>query len=99
MAIAQAEATAKAAKINGVAQVKNAELKRQALKIKQENGIEIVRKRNEAEISHLEALADLEIKHERDLAGIESKKFADLMSAIGRETIVEIARAGPEMQA
>lgn len=58
----------------------------------------MIKQRDEAEISHLEALADLEIKHQRELADIEAQKFGELMEAIGQETVVEMARAGPELQ-
>lgn len=45
----------------------------------------------------MEALAELEIKHERELAEIEAYKFKELMESIGQDTIVEMARAGPEL--
>ena len=36
---------------------------------------------------------------QRKLAAIEVEKFKETINAIGKKTIVEMARAGPEMQA
>ena len=44
-------------------------------------------------------MAELTISSSRELAEIEAKKFQETIDAIGKETIVEMARAGPEMQA
>jgi len=41
----------------------------------------------------------LEIKTKRELAAIEVSKFKQTVDAIGRKTIISIARAGPENQA
>ena len=46
-----------------------------------------------------QALNDLEITKAKEMAEIESKKFTELVGAIGKETIVSMARAGPETQA
>ena len=39
------------------------------------------------------------IKTERELAEIEVRKFEETIEAIGKDTIVQMARAGPETQA
>lgn len=44
-------------------------------------------------------MVNLEIQTERKLADIEAEKFKQTVDAIGRETIVQMAKAGPEMQA
>lgn len=41
----------------------------------------------------------MEIQKARDLADIETGKFKQIVSAIGTETIVSMARAGPAAQA
>lgn len=51
------------------------------------------------EISHQEALDNLEIKTKRELAEIEIRKFKETIDAIGKNTIIEMAKAGPETQA
>jgi len=53
----------------------------------------------DAEIHHTTALNELEVKKARELADIEVKKFKDTVKAIGAETLVAIAKAGPEMKA
>merc|ERR1711907_531930 len=52
-----------------------------------------------AEIEHLRAVHELEIAKAKALAEIEAVKFKQTVDAIGANTIAEIARAGPEMQA
>ena len=47
----------------------------------------------------LKAKINLEIKKAKEMAEIEASKFKNLVSAIGKETIVSMARAGPETQA
>lgn len=42
---------------------------------------------------------NLEIKTARELAEIEINKFRETINAIGKDTLVQMARAGPEMQA
>ena len=59
----------------------------------------MLQQRFETEIGHQEALDDLTIKTERELAEIEVKKFEETIEAIGKETLVQMARAGPETQA
>lgn len=41
----------------------------------------------------------LEIEGKKALAQIETNKFKNTVSAVGQKTLVEMARAGPEMQA
>jgi len=43
-------------------------------------------------------MADLEIARKRELITIESEKFKSMIDAIGQQTIVEMARLGPETQ-
>lgn len=41
---------------------------------------------------------EIEIAKSRNLSRIEADKFRKTMDAIGRETLVSMARAGPETQ-
>jgi major vault protein len=41
-------------------------------------------------------MTEIEINKTRDLAIIESKKFEEMIEAIGKETMVSLANAGPE---
>jgi len=54
--------------------------------------------RQEAEIAHQKALNSLEISRAKDLAAIEASKFKNIVTAIGADTLKEIAEAGPQMQ-
>ncbi len=45
------------------------------------------------------SLKELEITKTEKLAEIESSKFGKTIEAIGKETLVDIANAGPELQA
>ena len=55
--------------------------------------------RMQTELGHTEAMDKLEIKTKRELAAIEVSKFKQTVDAIGKKTIIAIARAGPESQA
>jgi major vault protein len=98
-ATAEAKARAEAANIEGEAAVKQAQLTAEATKIKSEADLAQTKLRQEAEIAHKRALIELEISKSKQLGTIESKKFADIVNAIGAETIKSMAEAGPAMQA
>jgi len=98
-ATAEARARAEAAAIEGEGLVKQAELKAAASKIEVEARLSSLKAEQEAEVTHRQALDNLEVQRAQALAQIESKKFADTVAAIGPETLVAIAQAGPEMQA
>jgi len=55
--------------------------------------------RYDDEVKMIEDTLDVEINSKRKLAEIEIDQFKKTVSAIGPETIVEMARAGPETQA
>merc|ERR1711968_240406 len=92
---AEALVRAEAARIKGEAAVTEAELSARAAELR----LETLKAQHLAEVEHQKALAELEIEKARKLADIESEKFTKTISALGPETIVAIARAGPEMQA
>ena len=47
----------------------------------------------------MKRMNELELRKAKELAEIEATKLSQVMGAIGPETIVAIAEAGPEMQA
>eukprot|EP00744_Colponema_vietnamica_P000733 GILI01001278.1.p1 GENE.GILI01001278.1~~GILI01001278.1.p1 ORF type:complete len:892 (-),score=306.49 GILI01001278.1:32-2707(-) len=98
-ATAEARARAEAAEIEGMSSLKQAEFKAQAVRFEAQAELEQLKAKQEAEIAHRKALDDLEIHRERELAGIEGKKIQTTIDAIGRDTIISIASAGPELQA
>ena len=96
---AEAKAKAEASLIEGEAAVRQAELQAHAFKIKSESEMAQLKARQSADVAHRKALSEMEIEKARKLAEIEGEKFADIVDAIGAETIKSIAQAGPEMQA
>jgi len=50
-------------------------------------------------VEHLTKMGDLKVEKTKELAAIETKKFAQSVEAIGRDTIVAMAKAGPNAQA
>merc|ERR1712178_608887 len=90
-AAAEAKARAEAAQIEGEAAVQQAKLRCEANRIKSQAELEQTKKRQQAEITHQNQLNELELK--------KAQKLAQIEEAIGAETIQQIARAGPEMQA
>ena len=98
-AIALAKAKAEAAEINGQAEVKQAELQVNALKITQKAELELIKSRYEAEENHQKAMMELEIGTQRELANIEASKFQKTIESLGKDTLVAMAKAGPETQA
>eukprot|EP00826_Nyctotherus_ovalis_P056628 TRINITY_DN7686_c0_g1_i1.p1 TRINITY_DN7686_c0_g1~~TRINITY_DN7686_c0_g1_i1.p1 ORF type:complete len:856 (+),score=360.74 TRINITY_DN7686_c0_g1_i1:194-2761(+) len=98
-ALALARAKAEAAEIDGKAEVKQAELQVNALKITQQAELELAKSRYEAEILHKKAMIDLEVETNKKLAEIEAEKFQKTIESLGQKTLVEMARAGPETQA
>jgi major vault protein len=97
-ATAEAKARAEAATIEGEAAVKQAELAAEAEKIAADQELNQLMARQEAEIAHQKALNSLEISRAKDLAAIEASKFKSIVTAVGADTLREIAEAGPQMQ-
>lgn len=97
---AKAEATARAesAQIEGMAAVRQAELKAQAVKIEAESELERLTHAREAEIKYIRDQNEMEISKSKEIAAIEIDKFKKMIEAIGPQTIVAMAQAGPEMQ-
>jgi len=96
---AEAKARAEAAKIEGEAGVKQAQLKADAQTIKASATLKMLKAEQEAEISHKQSVTELEIERAEKLASIEATKFKKIVDVVGKETLKKIARAGPEMQA
>ncbi|KAG7273081.1 hypothetical protein CRUP_024811 [Coryphaenoides rupestris] len=75
---------------HGEAAVNEAKLKAEAQRI------EAAR---EQEVSYQKQMDILAVDKQQKLAQIESQRFSDLMTSLGTDTLKDIARAGPEMQA
>lgn len=97
-AIAEANAKAEAAKIAANADVTFASDQSKAKSIKETAEIDYLNEKNKVEIEHQKKMGALEILNAQELATIESGKFKTIMDSIGKETLIEISNAGPEMQ-
>lgn len=99
VAIAEAKAKAEANEIYYQSKLRNVQLKTQAQKILSE--AELLRKTSKSKslFEHEKNLTNLDLEKNRKLAEIEANKFEEMVKAIGQNTVVEMARAGPEMEA
>lgn len=79
--------------------LKNSELKAQADMIELEQELENKKRELDMIYDNMKNLDELEINKKREMAEIETKKFKQIVESIGQDTLVAIARAGPEMKA
>jgi len=93
---AEAEAQAEKTLIEGHMAIEAANLKAKALEIEENSKMEILEQQRKAEIEYMKTVNGLEIKKAKQMADIELKKSADLINAIGQDTITNIALAGPK---
>ena len=98
-AIALAKAKSEKDKIDGEAKVSQASLKSQQQKILSQTELEIKKQQKQIELEHQQKKDVLEIARAKRLANIEVEKFQKQIQAIGKETIVAMAKSGPEFQA
>lgn len=96
---AEAQARADAAKIECETDVEIAKKRVEAAAIVSSAELEIYKLRRELELTHKKNMIALEVARVRGLAEIDANKFKKIITAIGKETIKNIAKAGPETQA
>ena len=95
---AEAIAASEAAKVEAENMVNLARKKAEAQAIQVHTEIELENTKNEEELKHREQLDNLEVGKAQQMGRIEADKFKRTVSAIGKETISAIAKAGPENQ-
>jgi len=98
-ATAEAEAAAKAAKIEGEAAVLNATQVAEATRIRAQAELSQLIANQDAQLSFESAQSALEITKAKELSNIETRKFQELVSVLGQDTLAAIATAGAEQQA
>jgi len=59
----------------------------------------LLRAELDEDITFQQQMNDLEVSSKRQLAEVERTKFRKTVEAVGKETLVDLARAGPETQA
>ena len=98
-AVAEAKARSEASLIEADSDLKQAQLRAEAFRISAEVEIAQLKAKQQAEVDYKRKMNEIELAKAGELANIESLKLSQFMAAIGPETIVAIAQAGPEMQA
>ncbi|CAL8275163.1 unnamed protein product [Lota lota] len=96
---AEAQSRAEAARIQGEAAVNEAKLKTEAQRIEAEGELQRLTKAREQELLYQKQVDLQEVDKQQKLAQIETQRFSEMMTSLGSDTLKEIARAGPEMQA
>jgi major vault protein len=96
---AEAQSRAESARIEGEAAVEQARLKSEALSIEGRSELERLQAAREAELAYVRQQNELEISRSKQLMDIEVQRFQQMVTAITPEALVQMARAGPEMQA
>merc|ERR1711904_475497 len=85
--------------IQGNALVEQAELEAKAMGIKTAQEILLLEQEQNSRIQIQKKTDELEIKKQREMAQIEIQKFTEIITAIGKETLVAISQSGPKMRA
>lgn len=96
---AEARARAEAASIDGDLSVRLAEIRAKKSDFMESAQLELKQLRSTAELDFQSSRNEHEVALQDGMATIESEKFGSIMNAVGKNTVQEIARAGPEMQA
>lgn len=97
--VAKAKATAKSNQIEGESAIRQTQLKVESLEIEILYNLQQEEENIKEEIRLKEKSIDVEIDRLRKLMKIEVGEFKRTVEALGRETIIEMARAGPDTQA
>ncbi|KAJ9463428.1 Major vault protein [Diplonema papillatum] len=96
---AEAEARAEAMIIEASSELEQATLKADAQRISADADLEMLSSKNKAALDYQKRLDDIEVDKVSKISQIEADKFAATMEAIGPETVLAMAKAGPELQA
>lgn len=95
---AEAKSKAEALLIEAKSELEQAELRSKAYLISAEAELTKLNQRHAIELEYTRRQNAIEIEKARRLAECEAKKVQRMVNAIGRDTIVAIAQAGPELQ-
>lgn len=97
---AEAKARSESSKIELEANVKQAKLLVEATNIKEDADLKNLIHKQTQELDYTaEEMNNLEIEKEKQLSEIEISKVKQVVNAIGTETLILMANAGPELQA
>ncbi len=76
-----------------------AELKAKARKILEQSKLRYEKEKALMELDRTKRVKDIEIKKAQVLGEIEGNKVKQYVECLGRDTLVQLAKAGPEQQA
>ena len=74
-------------------------MKAKAQKIQQQSQLIYEKEKGMLELTRSRRLKELEIKKAKELGDIEGGKLKQYVECLGRDTLVALAKAGPELQA
>ncbi|KAK7198059.1 major vault protein [Novymonas esmeraldas] len=97
--VAEAKARAEALLIEVQSELQQAEMRAKAYRISAEAELQKLQQRQALELEYTRRQNEMDIAKARAAAEAEAEKVRRMVDAIGRETLVAIARAGPETQA
>ena len=95
---AKAKASSEENEIRSETELEKARLEFEAEKLKKIMQLEIKKKSCQEELKHLQRMNELEIESARILSDNEITKVNEMVNAIGKDTLVQLARAGPDSQ-
>lgn len=85
--------------IEGKAKVKIAELQAKARKILAQSELAFEKEKIALEMMREKRLKDVEIRRAKELGDLEGGKLKQYVECLGRDTLVQLSRAGPDAQA
>lgn len=97
--VTEAKAKSEALLIEVNSELKQAKLRSEAYKISAESELSKLEQRQAMELEYMQRQNALEVDRAQRTAESEAEKVRRMVGAVGKDTIVAIARAGPEMQA
>ena len=95
---AEAQSRAEAMKIEGEAEVEQAKLKAEATAINSDAELARLAKAREAELSFIGKRNRMEMERISEESSIEVNKFKQMVEAVGSNTLLAMATAGPDLQ-
>ncbi|KAL7703069.1 major vault protein [Lotmaria passim] len=97
--VAEAKARAEALLIEVKSELQQAEIRAKAYRISAEAELQKLQQRQALELEYTRRQNEMDVTKAQAAAEAEAEKVKRMVDAIGRDTLVAIARAGPETQA
>jgi len=96
LAIANSRANAESKEIISKSQVEQKKFEVRAKEIKEETDLELLKLKYEADLEFKKQMKEIDIERQKKLAEVEASKQTMVINAVGKDTLVQMARAGPE---